>query len=100
MLQNRCRQTRQIHPQMPPEWFVLYSVCIDRCGMCKILFNHGCHLFAKFCVDKNGRHLKISSERAIVEISGPDRRDVLVDEHELLVQEARLVSIETNPKIA
>ena len=94
LLQDRRRQSRQLDTDPPPKWSVRQAIGIDGLGMGEVGFEHGLHLTGELAINNDRRDLEIQAKRPVVEIRCTDGGQGIVDQHDFLVQEARLVGIE------
>ena len=62
--------------------------------MREIIFEHFLHFPGECTIDDERGHLEVQPERTIVEVRRADRRKLVVDQRDLLVQEAGFISIE------
>ncbi len=67
--------------------------------MSKIGFQHAADLCVEIRIRDNPDHLKIQAEGAVVEIRRADGRERIIDDHDLLVQEPFLISVEPDARI-
>ena len=95
-LLNRGEESGELGPELEIEGFFQKFIAIDFARFLKVLREHARDLVDVFLRGENGGDFEVEPEGAVVEIAGPDARDLVVDEEGLLMHEAIAVAKEAD----
>lgn len=94
---NRGSQTSESHQQLEKESALVQVPCGGPIALRKVVLEHLAQFAAKLFVGDCDSNFKIQAKRSVVKIRCANAGQLLIDQHDLLVEKTGLVAIEFDP---